>query len=111
MESTEWSPLDVLHPVAIRDAGGLHSVDGAGPRHHSQALECRTRDRARASRRAAALPIRLCRERGRREFRAARRRLAASWCRFRCLRSSSFFTAFDFGVRDRFQIGCQPVSR
>ncbi|MFG6299351.1 hypothetical protein [Streptomyces rochei] len=53
MESTEWSPLDVLHPVAIRDADGLHLVDGAGPRHHSQTLECRTRDRARASRRAS----------------------------------------------------------
>ncbi|MEU3415577.1 hypothetical protein ABZ760_30725 [Streptomyces sp. NPDC006658] len=48
---------------------------------HSHAMECRTRDRARAYRRAAALPIRFCRERGRREFAAARRRLPASWSR------------------------------
>lgn len=83
-------------------SGGLHSVDGVRHRHHSQALECRSRDRARASRRAAALPIRFCRERGRRDCAAASRRRPASWSRRRCLRSSCFFAALDFGFRERF---------
>ncbi|PWK64417.1 hypothetical protein BCL76_11561 [Streptomyces sp. CG 926] len=62
--STRWSP-----PVC----GPL----GSG--HHSQALEWRTRDSARASRRAAALPIRFCRDRGRRDCPAARWRFPAGW--------------------------------
>lgn len=86
-------------------------LHGVRHRHHSQAPECRTRDRTRASRRAAALPIRFCRAQGRREFLAARRRLPASWSRFRFLRSSVFFAAFDFGVRGRFQTGSTPRVR
>jgi hypothetical protein len=48
VESTEWSPLDVLHPVAMRDIGWTPLGDDARHRHHSQALECRTRHTATA---------------------------------------------------------------
>ncbi|MGA5425140.1 hypothetical protein [Streptomyces lavendulocolor] len=34
---------------------------------------------------------------------AARRRLATSWIRFHCLRTSSFVAAFDFGLEG---VGC-----
>lgn len=61
VEATRWNSLGV-------DFGAVHSVDDARPGHHSQAFECRIRDRARASRRAAALPMRFCRGRGRRAW-------------------------------------------
>ncbi len=64
-----------------------------------QPRECRTRDRPRASRRAAAFPIRFCRDRGLRDCPATNRRRPASWSRLRCLRSSRFFSAFGFGLR------------
>jgi hypothetical protein len=48
-------------------------ISGAIHRHHSHALECRSLDRARASRRVAALPMRLRRGRGRRSSASSRR--------------------------------------
>lgn len=103
VEPTGWSPLSgaTRCRASPLDAEhrGFHSVDDARHRHHSQALECRTRDRALASRRAAALPIRLCRERGRRDCPTAKRRFPAAWSRRRCLRSSCFFAAFDLTGR------------
>ncbi len=73
----EWSPpggragctaSDVVHRAPDAEHRAVHSVDDALHRHPSQAFECRIRDRARASRRAAALPMRFCRGRGRRDW-------------------------------------------
>ncbi|MEU3693144.1 hypothetical protein [Streptomyces narbonensis] len=68
-DATGWTPPDGLHLGSTRCRHrAVHSVVESRRRHHSQAFECRIRDGARASWRAAALPMRFGRGRGRRDW-------------------------------------------